>query len=192
MILKADDLPLTLSYSKKRVQCGVSRMHYCPEHHPRKELMFKYAVNYLWLERQLDSSIGSISDILSKDAGSIPVLVLWSFLISLSCLLRDIHVDVFVLLCMDCPWIYEMITNVGSLLTFISNSLLQTNTETESSHLTKPLSKVEIWIIASFTHPHGLSSLLQLREGFMNVIEILKIPDESPEKGRNFVSISEF
>ena len=85
--------------------------------------MFEYVVNYFWLERKWDSLIGRISDRLSEGTGSIPVLVLWSFLISRSCSLRHIHVDTFPLLCIDCPWTHEMITNVGFPLTCISNSL---------------------------------------------------------------------
>ena len=85
--------------------------------------MFEYAVNYFWLERKLDSLIGRISDRLSEGTDLIRVLVLCSFLISRSCFLGHIHVDTFALLCMKCPCTSEMITNVGSLLTYISNSL---------------------------------------------------------------------
>ena len=76
------------------------------------------------MESKSDSLIGRISDRLSEDAGSFPVLVLLSFLISLSRLLRHSHVDTFALLCMECAWTSEMIANVGSLLTcmYISNS----------------------------------------------------------------------
>ena len=52
--------------------------------------------------------------------------------------------------------------------------------------LSSVLSCIELRIITNVT----TSSTF---EGFwLNVIEILKIPDESPEKGRNVVSISEF
>ena len=74
-ILKADDLALTLSYSKKRVQRSLSRIHYCPEVRIQIERMFEYVVNDFWLERKLDSLIGGISDRLSKDTGSIPAQV---------------------------------------------------------------------------------------------------------------------
>ena len=75
------------------------------------------------LERKLDSIIGRISDRLSQDACSVPILFLWSFLISLSWLIKDIFMWIsFALLYMDCPWTSEMIANVGSLLTSIYNS----------------------------------------------------------------------
>ena len=93
------------SRTAKRVQYSVSRIHYSPEFHTRKERMFEYVVNYFWLERKSDSSIGNISDRLSEGTDSIPVLVLWSFLISLSCLSRHIHVDTFALLCRHCKGI---------------------------------------------------------------------------------------
>ena len=84
--------------------------------------MFEYAVNYFWLDRKSNNLIDRMSDWLSEGTGSIYVRVLWPFLISRSCLLRHIHVDTFALLFMDYPRTSEMITNVGSLLTFISNS----------------------------------------------------------------------
>ena len=124
MIFEAGDLASMLSYNKKRVQFSASIIQYCPEVRMHIERMFGYTVNYFWLERKLDSSIGSISDRLSEGTGSILVLVLWSFLISLSWSLRHIHVDTFALQCMDCPWTSELIASIGSLLIFIFNSLL--------------------------------------------------------------------
>ena len=69
-----------------------------------------------WLERKLDGLIGRLSDRLSEDTGSIRVLVLWSLLISLSCLLRHTQVDTFVLIVFESLWTVEMITNIASSL----------------------------------------------------------------------------
>jgi hypothetical protein len=76
MIFEAGDLASMLSYSKKRVQFSTSMIQYCPEVRMHIERMFGYAVNYFWLEGISDSLIGRMSDRLSEDAGSIPVLVL--------------------------------------------------------------------------------------------------------------------
>ena len=65
-----------LSDNRTKVQYGVSSIHYCPELHNRKEIMFEYAVIYFWLERQLYSVIRRISDRSSEGTGSIAVLVL--------------------------------------------------------------------------------------------------------------------
>ncbi len=45
---------------------------------------------------------------LSKDTGSIPSLILWSFLIGLSCLLRQIHAVAFVQIHFEIPWTSEI------------------------------------------------------------------------------------
>ena len=97
-------------------------IHSCPEAHARRWRMVEYAVYYFWLERKPDSAIGRMSDRLSEGAVSIPILVLWSFLINLLWLLRHIHVDGFALSRMCCPWTSEIIANVESLLTYISDS----------------------------------------------------------------------
>ena len=78
--------------------------------------MFEYAVNYFWLKRRSDSLIGKVSDRLSEGTGSSAVLVLWSFLISRSCLLGHIHEDIFVLIVAEKLWRVEMITKLEIIL----------------------------------------------------------------------------